>query len=284
MWVVVALLFLGWFSYGATDFWAGHLATVFGDIGRLGANLQSGVASRVAGNPTYQLMQDFRLGWSLVYAILALIGLWAIRRRPDALLIALLALSAGGLVLLQSYGGEIVLRVFVYASPFLAALAARALGGLVSRRSAVLAVSLAGVLALSGLIGTAARGVNVSFERVTKDDVAAAQILWSHVRKGDKVGYVFPAGAYGGDRFGDFSTVSLAPEDCGAPPLQCAVDVAPRFILLSRAQDAAEHLVAGVAGQRTTMSLGPELVRRGLYTVLYQGKDVELLMLAAHGG
>jgi hypothetical protein len=283
LWIVVAVLFMAWFSYGATDFWAGHLGTVFGDIGHLGGNLNQGVASRVSGNPTYQAMQNLRLGWAFVYVALASMGWWSLRRRPETLLFGLLVASAGGLVALQSYGGEIVLRVFLYTSPILAPLAARAVGGLLRRRNSVTAVALTGVLAGYGLLGTVTRGVNIAFERVTNDDVAAAQVLWSHVKKGDKLGYLFPAGAYDAGRIGDLSSVSLQQDDCGAPPLQCAAALAPRFILLSRAQDAAEYLVAGTPSRTTATALGPALVGRGLYKVIYQHGDTELLMLTSPG-
>jgi hypothetical protein len=282
LWLAVALLFLAWFSYAATDFWSGHLTTVFGDLGKLGSNLNSGVVSRVAGNPTYQLMQNVRIAWSVAYLLLALAGLWRIRRRADALLIGLLVASTGSLVLMQSYGGEVVFRVFVYASPLLAPLAAVALRGLLVRPNAVRVVALTVVIAVAALIGTAARGVNVSFERVTADDLAAARVLWAHSHPGDTIGYLSPAGAYAANDVGENTPVSLAQADCGSAPLQCAVTQAPTFILLSRSQDAAEQLIES-APPGTTTRLASELVSRGLYTVLYHGPDAEVLMRSSQG-
>lgn len=303
LWLLVALLLLVWFSYGATDFWAGHLRTVFGDLGQLGANLNQGVASRVTGDPTYQKMQDLRVGYSLALVILAFIGLWRIRRRSDALLLALLPAAAGLLVALQSYGGEVVLRIFVYASPVLAPLAAIALRGFVRahRRSPALgarpgrgghslvqprvAVASAGLLVLVtafGLLGTATRGVNTSFERVTKDDVAAAQALWAHVRHGDTVGYLAPAGAYNGDRVGDWTVVNLDPDACDAVPFVCATAIEPRFILVSKTQDAEEALVA--RSSFTSTGLAEDLVRHGLYRYVYKGPEAALLVHVGQGG
>ena len=277
LWLIVALLALGWFSYGATDFWSGHLSTVFGDLGRLGANLDSGVVSRVSGNPTYQVMQKVRLGWSLLYLLLALTGLWSIRRRPDALLLGLLVASAGSLVVLQSYGGEVVLRVFVYASPLLAPLAALALQRLVARPDVVFVPVLTALITVAALLGTATRGVNVAFERITPDDVAAARVLWSHAHQGDSLGYAYPAGAYPAGAVGELQTVDLG-EQCPADMLKCAVDRAPKFLLLSHTQDAALQLVASSRPGSVT-GLADRLVSRGLYTVLYHGRDAELLQL-----
>lgn len=283
LWLVVSLLFLAWFSYGATDFWSGHLSTVFGDLGKLTSNLNSAVGSRVVGDPTYRAMQNVRVGWSLFYGVLALVGLWSIRRRPDALLLALIAASAGGLVLVQSYGGEVVLRSFLFAGPILAPLAALALRALTARAALVKAVALTVVLAAFGLLGTLTRGVNVSFERVTHDDVAAAQVLWDRLHRGDSIGYLAPAGAYAANRVGEFEAVLLDPAYCGVPALQCAVNRTPRFILVSRTQDAEEQLVAGQPPGSAT-ALADSLVRGGLYTVIYRGPDAQVLELITQGG
>jgi hypothetical protein len=278
LWLLVSLLFLGWFSYAATDFWAGHLKSVLADFGRVGANLDSAVTERVVGDPTYQLMQNMRLGWALVYVMLAMVGLWHVRRRPHALVVALLAGSTGSLVAMQSYGGEVVLRVFVFAAPLLAPLAALALRRF-TRRGAVAGVALTGLIAGYAMVGTATRGVNVSFERVTRDDVIAARVLWKDMREGDTVGYVYPTGAYNADRVDDWAPEPLDETECEVPALQCAQEKTPRFILVSRSQDAAEQLIHGdQPGESTT--LAGELVRIGLYRYLYRGQDAAVLILA----
>ena len=279
LWLVIALLFLGWFSYGAADFWSGHLRSIFADFGRVSANLDSAVTSRVVGDPTYQVMQNVRLGWALAYGLLALAGLWAIRRRPHALLVALLAASTGSLVVMQSYGGEVVLRVFLFAAPLLAPLAALALRGL-TRRGVVTGVAMGVVLLLYGTLGTATRGVNVAFERIPQDDVAAARILWAHMRAGDTVGYLYPTGAYLAARVDQFDGEPLSEGTCLVPPLQCAEDRTPQFILLSRSQDAAMQLLEGAPPGSAT-KLAEDLVRQGLYRYLYQGPDSVLLVREA---
>jgi hypothetical protein len=276
LWLMVGLLFLGWFSYGAADFWSGHLRSIFADFGQVTANLDSAVTSRVVGDATYQLMQNVRLGWALVYGLLALAGLWSIRRRPHALLVALLAASTGSLVAMQSYGGEVVLRVFVFAAPLLAPLAALALRRL-TRRGVVTGVALSVVLVLYATLGTTTRGVNVAFERITQDDVAAAGVLWAHMRAGDKVAYLYPTGAYTAARVDEFAAEPLSGGTCQVPPLQCAVDRTPQFVLLSRSQDAAMRLLEGATPGSSTR-LAEELVRRGLYRYLYQGPDSVLLV------
>lgn len=283
LWLITSLLFIGWFSYGATDYWEGHVTTIFGDVGRVGTNLDQAVSSRIVGDPTYQAMQQVRLVWSAVYLLLAVIGWYLIRHRPVALPVALLTASTGGLVLLQSYGGEVVFRVFVFAAPLLAPLAAIALHRVflrgppgTPRRRAVAVAALAAVLAGSALVGTVARGVNISFERVTADDLSAARVLWDRVEEGDEVGMLYAAGAYAGGRYGDWSTVWLREDACGLPPLVCTLVEKPRFILLGRTQDSALELVSGAAAD-SSEQLAADLRRLGRYRLVYSGEDAQLL-------
>jgi hypothetical protein len=284
LWLVAALLFLGWFSYAGSGYWIGHLDSVLGDVGQLFGNIDSAVSSRVAaGDETYLLMQNLRIGWSLVYGLLGLVGLWTIRRRPDALLIGLLLVGAGALVAMQSYGGEVMLRTFLFAAPLLAPLAALALRRLTTRRAVVPGVVLAVVLTAWAMVGTAARGVNISFERVTADDVAAARVLWDALEDGDTVAFLATAGAYGADRVGDYQSLLLDEEFCGTGPLECVLEDQPDFVVTGRSQDAQRELAAGDRPGAST-ALADELVARGLYERIYTGPDAQVLRLVAQGG
>lgn len=284
LWLVGALMFVGWFSYAASAYWVGNLDSVLGDIGQLMGNLDSAFSSRVvAGDETYQLMQNLRVGLSLLYGVLALIGLWRIRHRPEAPLAALLLLAAGALVGMQSYGGEVLLRTFLFAAPVLAPLAALGLARLTARRALVPAVALTVLLTVWALLGTATRGVNVAFERVTADDVAAAEVLWEELETGDTVAFLTPAGAYGGDRVGDYEPLVLDEESCGAPALECALERRPDFILLSRGQDAQRELAAGEP-PAPGATLADALVGRGLYETIFESPGARILRLVGQGG
>jgi hypothetical protein len=282
LWLLISLFFVAWFSYGAHDFWAGHLDDVLGETGRLFANIDSAVTSRVVGDPTYQLMQNVRVGWSLLFAVLAAVGLWTIRRRPDAVLVALLAVGAGGLILLQSYGGEVAFRTFLFVSPILAPLAAVALRALTTGRSLVRTTLLAAVLALVAVMGTTTRGVNVAFERVPDGELTAARFLWERIDAGDRVGFFTPAGPYGADRFGDWDMLLLDEETCGLPALECAVDRVPEFLVLDRTQSAELELVSGERSG-AARAVTDELVRRGLYTEIFEGPDATILEFDEEG-
>ena len=283
LWLLVGLLFAVQFSYGATGYWIGHLDAVFGGLGQPGSTLDSSVGARVAGDATYHLMQNVRIGWSLLYLGVAALGWWSIRRRPEAPVIAALVAVAGSLVLFGSYGGEVVLRVFVFAAPLLAPLSALALRRLTRRGGWRSTAGLAAVLLVLALGVTTTRGVNTAFERVTPDDVAAAEAISARLDTGDVIAMPEPTGAVYESRIGEWSSTDLSDPSCGATRLACAEQLRPRFVLVSASQDAQGQLQGGLPAGWTT-ALAADLVDSGLYRVLYSGADATALELVGTAG
>ncbi|MFD4291839.1 hypothetical protein ACFWPA_04035 [Rhodococcus sp. NPDC058505] len=183
LWLAAGLVFAAWFSYGATDFWTGHLQSIFDELGQIGNSVNRGVGDRISGDPDYQQMQYLRMAASGLFACVAFVG-WLLARGRRAWLVAgALCAAPFTLVLLQSYGGEMIIRCFVYASPVLAPFAAIAVARgitLIRRRSAVRArgarpvALVAGtvILVVLGVLLTTNRGLNTAFEASTTEQVA----------------------------------------------------------------------------------------------------------------
>ncbi|WP_138734708.1 serine/threonine protein kinase [Modestobacter excelsi] len=295
LWLLVALVFLLWFSYRASGYWIGNLSTVLDDLGQLNSNLDSAVGGRVSltADPTYQTMQTVRLAWSFLYALAGLAGWWLIRHRSGAPLFAGLTMAAGALVLFGSYGGEIVLRSFVFAAPLLAPLAAVALGALARllrlprlalRRTALAVALLTVALTVGSLLLTTTRGLNIAFERVTTGDVAAANALFDRLQPGDVVGTPASTGALGANRVGELVPLLMSEAGCeAADAVQCAVTEEPEFVVVSRTQDEVGQLTEGRPAGWTT-AIADELVDRGLYTVVYADDDATVLQAVGQGG
>jgi hypothetical protein len=175
----------------------------------------------------------------------------------------------------------------VFAAPLLAPLSTllmyRVARWLLRRRRLVRGVALVGTLLLLALAVTTTRGVNIAFERVTADDVAAAQAVYERLRPGDVVGDFASTGSLGMARVGEVQVVELSEAACGKTSVACALEKAPDFILVSRTQDESGQLTASQRPGWTTAVIDT-LVDRGVYRVIYQGADAEALQLVVPGG
>jgi len=290
LWFVGALVFAGWFSYGATDYWFGHLGTVFGDLGQVSNSVGAGVSDRLVGDPVYRAAQFVRIGWSLALFAVAAVGVLLIRRRPDVWLVAGLGCAPFGLLALQSYGGEGVIRSFLYASPVLAPLAAlalRALAGRVLRLRAAAGVGrlwgrtavLVPCLVVAALLLTFTRGLNVAFERAPRGQVAASEALRERVRPGDGVGVVAGFGLTPSPDLRESPRVYLDPEACESGDLDgCLSGERPRFVMLTITQERYGELSES-RPRGWVWRLGDQLVESGAYHRVHTEPGAWLLEL-----
>lgn len=188
LWVAAVLFFCAWFTFGAEPYWRGHFGELIDDIGAIGASLDAGVSDRLAGDAIYGRMQLLRVGAAITLFSLGVIGLLRIRRSPYASAVAALAVIPFLLIAVQSYGGEVVIRCFLYATPLLAPLAAIALNFVVShqmgrRRLGYSAAAVAVLLALT-LWGVTNRGLNTAFEHTKPAELAVSERLVSQAPPG----------------------------------------------------------------------------------------------------
>jgi hypothetical protein len=190
LWLAALMLFVAWFFYGAGGYWEGHLIEVLSDIGGLDGNLTSSVASRITGDPVYGQMQYLRMGASALLLGLAALGWLRLRHRGFAPIVAALAIAPLSLVLVQSYGGEVVIRSFLYASPLLAPLAAALLLPLaqsIRRHALSVAVCALAMLGCALLVVTN-RGLNIAFEQTPRATYEIAVQIQDQTED-TKVGY-----------------------------------------------------------------------------------------------
>ncbi|MDK1475687.1 lipopolysaccharide biosynthesis protein [Streptomyces sp. 549] len=126
--LLCAVLVAAWVGFLAEPYWSGHFDELFGGLGGLTGNVSSSVSGRIeGGDPVHKLVLYARV--ALAGGVLALAGWGLLRRRragyDDRCLVALTAVPflAFGM---QSYGGEMALRVFLFATPGACVLAALA--------------------------------------------------------------------------------------------------------------------------------------------------------------
>ncbi len=284
LWLVAAAIFVGWFSYGATDFWAGHLQTVLGDLGQVSATVSAGVADRIVGDPLYQRMQLTRVAWTGLLAVTAAAGWLLVRRRTGSVLVAGLAVVPFGLVGVQSYGGEVIIRCALYAGPVLAPLAAVAIARLgcwlISAAPAARGPVLA-VLLLVGAAGlTTTRGLNVSFERVTGQQVASARAVLDRAAPGDVIGTAGLVGPLPMGRLTDVARIDLDPAWCDVPLPDCVLMAAgspgPDYVYITSGQEALGRL-QGSRPAGWTEQIVDTLLATGAYLQVQRTPEVTIL-------
>jgi hypothetical protein len=178
--LLMALLILTWFTYAATPFLAQFLPEQKGSFGEVQQNFSATVTERVQGTRQHELVVYVRVMMTLglwIFATLsAVVRSW--RGHRDAPFI-ILALAPATLIALQSYGGEIALRVYLFSLPaaafFVAASVAHGFGKWGPIRTILSIGVLCSVLLPLFLI---ARYGNERLDYFTKDEFHAVRYLY----------------------------------------------------------------------------------------------------------
>ncbi|WP_415975823.1 serine/threonine protein kinase [Rhodococcus sp. 077-4] len=292
LWLVAAAIFVAWFSYGAVDYWKGHLAYVLGDVGQVSGAVQGGVSDRIGADPLYQRMQYLRLAASGALLVFAFAGWLTYRQRKTWLIGGLLCMVPFGLVLVQSYGGEVVIRCFVLASPFIAPYAADALVRTFAvvrkftRRAAEprhWSRTVAATAAILGvaLVLTATRGLNTSFEHTDEDQIRYGDALMRSVPEGSEIMVIGTAASLVSARYFDDVRVSTMESfECLDDLSGCVRKENPDFVFTTRQSSAQIYLQYGYSQSVVDQQLGV-LVGSDEYRVVVETADLTILQNAS---
>ncbi|MEU4211229.1 lipopolysaccharide biosynthesis protein [Streptomyces sp. NPDC026206] len=295
--LLCAVLLAVWVGFLAEPYWSGHFDELFGGLGSLGGNVSSSVSGRIeGGSSTHKTVLYVRVALAGGVLACAAVGWWR-RRRAGLGDVALPVLACVPFLAfgMQSYGGEVALRVFLFALPGACTLGALALfprphAGRARAYKGPLAALLAGLVLVLGFL--VARWGNEPFERVRSGEVAAMDYVYRHDRptvrllwlSSDTASDITPAIPWGArDMERVLYQPALAPRDPGEVPALVAAlrEAGPNaYLMVNRGQSVYLELSAGYApdwGQRLRHSLDrrPEL-RRALTNddaVLYELTD-----------
>ncbi|MFJ2774157.1 lipopolysaccharide biosynthesis protein [Streptomyces sp. NPDC087300] len=258
-----------WLGFLAEPYWSGHFDELFGGVGGVGGNVSSSVSGRIeGGSSTHQLVLYVRVAMAGAVLAFACWGWW--RRRfykyteRSLLILTFVPFLGFGM---QSYGGEMALRVFMFALPGACLLAGLALfprAGLTPEERdrdrvslAPLAALMAGLLLMGGFL--VARWGNESFERTRPGEVTAMEYVYAHddptVRllwmSNDTVDNVTPAMPWGAR---DMEKVEYVPTLAPADPVlvsglvKALKDAGPHsYLMINRSQTVYLQLDAGYA-------------------------------------
>lgn len=179
-----------WIGFLAEPYWSGHFDDLFGGVGGVGGNVSSSVSGRIeGGSSTHKLVLYARVLLAGGVMAFACWGWWRRRfhhyRERSLLVLTFVPFLGFGM---QSYGGEMALRVFMFALPGAALLSGLAFfprtGVTAKERDkdrvslAPLAALMAGLVLMGGFL--VARWGNEPFERVLPGEVAAMEYVYAH--------------------------------------------------------------------------------------------------------
>jgi hypothetical protein len=212
-WLVFAfaLITFGWVCYAAATFWSGHFAVLFGGVGSVQSNLGSAVLARLQGSFPHEFVVDIRVVTALVVWVVAAAGavVWHSGRFERWSLLALF-LVPFGMLAGGSYGGEAVLRVYLFTLPFAVCLMAAFVTHIrwPSRRVAAFALLI--ILLPFFLV---ARWGNELYEMVRPAEVTGMEELFRIAPPGSTLIAVNPFLPW---RFADVDTYHFLSSDQGA--------------------------------------------------------------------
>lgn len=173
--LVVLVMVAAWTIFMAVEFLSGHFASVAGSVGKVDQNVSSSLGGRIHGSYDHLIVVVTRVAVTGGLWLLGIAGLVRrFRRGYRDLSFAVLGFAPFLLIGLQSYGGEILLRIFLFALPFMAFFAAALF--FASPRPTVswrASLGLAVVSALLVLGFLVSRYGNERTDYFTKDEVAA---------------------------------------------------------------------------------------------------------------
>ena len=175
--LLIAVMVVAWLIYLSHAYVSGNFSQLTDQIGALGSNVSSGVGERVGGSSGHHLVVWARLVFSgVLWAVALAGGVRRLRAGRGGGSLAVLALVPFALPLLQAYGGEILMRTYLFALPFVAFFAASLLlEGAALRRGVVLAAASA--LLVGGFAVARYGNAEVSF--YTPNEVHAMDRLYA---------------------------------------------------------------------------------------------------------
>jgi hypothetical protein len=276
---IVALGFVMWMSHAAEVYWVGHLDQLLEGVGDVQSVLRSNVSDR-AGRATgdRQLVVRTRIGFMLMIWVAGALAILVQhrRRRLDPALLALFV-APFAILPLQSYGGEVLLRIAYFTLPATCVLIAGTRWPLLERfRVPRLAVGVV-ALALATPVLVVARFGNESYEQVSEDDRRVVEAMYRIVPDGALIFVPNRASLAYIDRIDEVHFRDIPSRASGARPQLRQADLADSvFVLITEAHEAYREQVRG-APPGWGQELADDLVARGWARVVARSGDSILL-------
>lgn len=151
--LILGLILAMWITYMTVAYLRGHIFSMISFFGQLDATVGTNLTSRLDGSPQHVLITRLRLFSALwLWGLAFLGGLRRILNKRFDLNHILLAVAPFPLIALQSYGGELLMRIYLFAMPLMAAFAALLFFPVKNQRHAWRTALLVGLTSLAWLV------------------------------------------------------------------------------------------------------------------------------------
>ncbi|MCU1548356.1 MAG: hypothetical protein JWO29_1307 [Arthrobacter sp.] len=179
--VLAVVLPVSWLLFAASTYVQGHFGQLFGSFGDIGANTVGALTERVSGSGEHRFVVYTRMAEVALVWVLAAVGAFTgYRRKVPWLTAAACGLAPLVLIPAQPYGGELLLRLYLFSLPFAVCLAVLPL---LSDRTAGLSLRRAlGLLLMGSVLATTTvvtRYGNDGMESFSDDEVEVVNRLYS---------------------------------------------------------------------------------------------------------
>jgi hypothetical protein len=284
--VIFTVLLLTWLSYMTIPYLTGHLHNFTEPLGNLGANLTQNLTARVRGSAEHVFIVRLRIVASLVIWLFA--GLGVMRRQRHGfrdVSFVLLTSAPFSLLAVQSYGGELLLRTFLFSLPFvaffIAALFCPRPSARLARTTWLSLTALSGVLSLTFFF---TRYGNERMDYFAEGEVEAMQYVYAVSEPGAQIiaGTQTLPWRYEGYNVYTYATVENAVKsnDIEALARLMAREPYPEsYLVLTRSQKASAELFIGwEAGTwerfESSVSTSPE------FQLIFANADAKVFVLS----
>lgn len=283
--VIVPLIAFAWICYGAIIFWQGNINLFLGGLGNLLGNVNSGLSSRTSGNSAHVFAGHVRELISALIWGLALVGafLWR-RHNEDRVISVLLFLAAFSVIAGGNYGGEGILRIYLFSLPFAVCLIAALISMLPQFWSSQ--VALSAMLLLLIPLFLVARWGNELFEMELPGELAATNALYKMAPTGsdlislnDFVTLSYEDLISVNERSANL--VSIGPQDLSIITALCAKQPNDSFVIITANQIAYGWLDYGMP-QNWGATVERMLANSPHYKLRYVNTDAEIFQYIPH--
>lgn len=293
--VVMVIMTVLWVVVMAQTFVSGHLDWITAGLGHLSSSISSNVTGRVVGNPQHIFVANVRVIMTLLIWGLAFIG-GVLRLRyghRDATMV-LLAVMPFPLFVVQPYGGEMLLRVYLFALPAMAFFAAAIFftPAFVKRAGRVtVLIMLVCLVLFGGFLFT--RYGNERMDYMTSDEVAGVRHLYDIAPANS----IFISGWDGAPwqfrAFEQYNLYSMA-EDDGLFKALANDDVnavtnlidsqqySNAYVLLTRSERVTADATSGLS-PGSLDRLQNALLASGKFRLIFNSHDVQILQYIKNG-